>query len=185
MNICASELCGINMTSRSVSCEDVMMDKLGETFKFTMGRKMPSQSSIASSLSSLYEKYNIHINILKWTGVVVLLAMMSTSLAITSNMTRNSFQNSSDCIKITTTSDDRRFNDTLCKYIKTFDLPEQYKLSVCSYQQQVRIDIRYFIGDKATIRGIHLNKLQWAYLQRLTPHINSAVKRADNVLYLD
>ena len=80
---------------------------------------------------------------------------------------------------MTTKADNCGLNSTLCGYNKQFDLPEQYKVTVCSYQQQVRIDIRYFIGNTSSIRGIAVNKRQYNYLQRLTPNINHAVKQAE------
>ena len=43
-------------------------------------------SSIRSSLCSLYKNYDFHLDILKITGVIVLLSIMSVTLAITSNL---------------------------------------------------------------------------------------------------
>jgi len=39
-----------------------------------------------SSLSDIYNQYEIDINILKWTGVVVLLALTASTLGVTSNL---------------------------------------------------------------------------------------------------
>lgn len=41
-----------------------------------------AQHTRTSSLSDIYE---IHINILKWTGVVILLALTASTLGVTSN----------------------------------------------------------------------------------------------------
>lgn len=150
-----------------------------ETVTYTMGRKMPSQSSIASTLSSLYDEYNIHINILKWTGVVVLLALMSTSIALTSSTTRPS-RNNSDCRSISTTKnawvDD--MNDTLCSYVKEYDLTEEYKVTVCLNDKKVTIAIR---EKKRNGEGIFMNKRDWNYLRNLMPYVTRAVKRAELV----
>ena len=141
----------------SAACESMILDQSGTSIKFKMGSKVPSQSSIVSNLSSLYEQYNIHITILKWTGVIVLLTVMTISLAITSNAANYSDKLKSDCLRITTPlfeEINKELNETLCQHITQFDLTEQHKVTVCLYQQQIRIDIRYFIGNKTTIRGI-------------------------------
>jgi hypothetical protein len=41
-----------------------------------------SDTSLASSIRSIYEQYAIHINIVKWTGVLVMLALTTTTLVI-------------------------------------------------------------------------------------------------------
>ena len=151
---------GVKMAS---ICDGMRMENDGEAVTFTMGRKMSSQSSIVSGLSSLYDRYTIHINILKWTGVVVLLALTSTSIAVTSSTARTSA------------------NDTLCSYVKHYDLTEQYKVTVCLYSQKVSIAIRKFVNGKAVANGILMKKVDWKYLQHLVPYVNSAVERAEIV----
>ena len=42
----------------------------------------------------------------------------------------------------------------------------------------VKLDVRKFIGRKATVKGIAMNANQWNYLQRLVPRINSAMTDA-------
>lgn len=171
---------GVKMAS---ICDGMRMENDGEAVTFTMGRKMSSQSSIVSGLSSLYDRYTIHINILKWTGVVVLLALTSTSIAVTSSTARTSLKNQSDCKIVTIAANDRESsaNDTLCSYVKHYDLTEQYKVTVCLYSQKVSIAIREFVNGKAVANGILMKKVDWKYLQHLVPYVNSAVERAEIV----
>jgi hypothetical protein len=100
----------------------------------------------------LQEQYGFHINILKWTGVVVLLALMTTTLALTSRHNVNN--NVTDCLKIKSESH-HEFNNTLCDFIKQFRLPENYYITVCLYQHSILI--RQFISGKATIKGLSLS----------------------------
>ena len=155
-------------------CDGMRMENDGEAVTFTMGRKMSSQSSIVSGLSSLYDRYTIHINILKWTGVVVLLALTSTSIAVTSSTAELS-------LSIAANDRESSANDTLCSYVKHYDLTEQYKVTVCLYSQKVSIAIREFVNGKAVANGILMKKVDWKYLQHLVPYVNSAVERAEIV----
>lgn len=170
------------MMSRTVSCETGLVDKTEmPPITFSMGGRIPSQSSVVSNISSIYEKYTMHINIIKGIGVVVLLALMSTSLALTSGMIKNSAHyNYTDCKKIKGAEDYKSsgINNISCGYLKQFDLPEQYKVTICTHQKQVWIGIRHFIGNITS--GIFLNKRQWNYLLRIRSTINQALKRADN-----
>ena len=79
--------------------------------------------------------------------------------------------NVSDCIQLRTHP-----VDTLnaYNYIRQFDLPQKYRVTVCLYQKEVRIDFRYFINENPTIKG------QWNYLKRLVPNIDEAMMRAKN-----
>ena len=67
---------------------------------------------------------------------------------------------------------------TLCLYLKQFALSTRTKVSVCSYQGAVRIDIRHFIGERSTIRGIWLNTGEWRALLHLWGAIQAAVADA-------
>ena len=58
-------------------------------------------------------------------------------------------------------------NNTLCKYLKQFNLSTNKKVSVCAYNGAVRINFRRFIDKKATIQGIYLNVQEWRTLLRL------------------
>ena len=134
--------------------------------------------SIRSSLSSLYKNYDFHLDILKLTGVVVLLSIMSATLAITSNLHVCKGENTTDCIKLTTQPVDLQFNSTLCSYMKQYQLPGGYYTTVCSYQGYIRIDVRKFINDRPTIQGFFVNTRQWNYLKRLKNSIDKSISEA-------
>ena len=133
------------------------------------------RSSIASSLATIYEQYNVHLSIIKWVGVFVMVALISTSFAFTSELKKKEFTN---CMKMLTTESTPDLNGTLCDYIKQCALPSDYYVTVCSYQGLVKLDVRKFIGRKVTVKGIAMNTNQWNYLQRLVPRINSAMTDA-------
>lgn len=138
-------------------------------------------SRLGSSLSSLYQNYDFHLDIVKITGVLVLLSLMSATLAITNNLhVCESRQNVSDCIKITTKpyDIDRQYNSSLCDYVRQFDLPQQYRATVCLYEKEVRIDFRLFMNGHPTIKGLYFNTRQWKYLKRLVPHIDKSISSA-------
>ena len=126
------------MLSRSNSVEeDGVSVRATGSFSFR-------HSTLASSLSCLYKNYDIHLDILKVTGVLVLLSLMSATLAITNNLHACESKNcTSDCIKISTQQVETslQFNSTLCSYMKQWSLPQEYSVTLCLYQKEVRIDI--------------------------------------------
>lgn len=108
-------------------------------------------------------------------GRSVHVALTSISLAFTSDLKKKEY---TDCMNILTTESTPDLNETLCDYIKQYALPNDYYITVCSYQGLVKLDVRKFIGREATIKGIAMNVDQWNYLQRLVPRINSAITDA-------
>ena len=138
-------------------------------------------SSIGSSISSLYRNFDIHFEILKITGVIVLLSIMSVTLALTSNIySSEKKQNTTrtDSIKLANIDTIEQFNMSSCSYIKQYHLPGNYFVTICTYQSRIRVDVRLFLNGKPTIRGFFLNRNQYRYFKRLIPHINKAVKSA-------
>ena len=71
-------------------------------------------------------------------------------------------------------------NATLCTYLKQFKLSGSKRISVCAYNHHVRVDIRRFIDDKATIQGIWINSEEWLALIRLQGKINLSMTFAKN-----
>lgn len=71
-------------------------------------------------------------------------------------------------------------NDTLCDYMKPFQLPGEYYVTVCLYQKAVRIEFRKFIIGKPTIQGLYLNLNKWNYLKRLQNYIDVSIESALN-----
>ena len=74
--------------------------------------------------------------------------------------------------------EDQQFNTTFCRYIKQYPLPENYFVTICSYQGEIRIDFIKFINNYPTIQGVYLNTRQWNYFKRLSSHIDEAIDKA-------
>ena len=125
------------------------------------------------------KRYSFHMNSLKWLLAIVLIALMSTTLGITSHINFREI-NTKDCIQISTTN--QQTNSTLCQYVKQFDLTGGYYATVCSYAGRVRLDLRQFIDGKATIEGIALDTKQWNELKMHAPAIESPIQKAEETL---
>ena len=52
-------------------------------------------------------------------------------------------------------------NTTLCTALNQFFLSSSKRVTVCKYNNLLRVDIRYFIGQKASIKGIWLTLNEW------------------------
>jgi hypothetical protein len=76
--------------------------------------------------------------------------------------------NSSDTIKATIpVTINQQLNSTLCSFMKQFEMHEEYYVTVCLYQKEIRIDFRQFINGNPTVNGLYFNVRQWQYLKRL------------------
>ena len=92
----------------------------------------------------------MHINVLKWTGVIVLLDLTTYTLGVSSNLfhMEKSYWNESDCIRI---HGQPNFNQTLFTYT-SFRLPQEYYATVCKYGNRTILDIRQFLNLKPSIK---------------------------------
>ena len=73
-------------------------------------------------------------------------------------------------------------NQTPCVYLKQFRLSENKKVSVCAIEDAVRVDIRIFYNNQASISGIWLDVSEWRTLLRLWGSIQTAMAIAENEL---
>ena len=69
-------------------------------------------------------------------------------------------------------------NQTVCSYLKQFDIEDNVILSVCNTDGHIVVDIRVFLNDTANIRGIPLNLNQWKVLLRVSDSVNRAIEEA-------
>ena len=73
---------------------------------------------------------------------------------------------------------------TLCSQFRQFPLPHSGKrVTICTYQEQVRVDIRDFIADRATIKGIYLTMEEFIAFANSVNYIHNEVIRQANVLH--
>ena len=59
------------------------------------------------------------------------------------------------------------------------DLSLNKKVTVCRYQGSTRIDIRFFLGQAATVKGIWLTISEWNVLLRLWGPIQTAIAESE------
>ena len=98
-----------------------------------------------------------HIKIMKWTGVIgIILVSLSTPLYILASMEWSKNYPFDYVMEV---------NQTACSYQKQFDLKDNVILSMCNRDGEIMLDIRLFLNQTATIRGIPLNLRQWNVLQ--------------------
>ena len=94
----------------------------------------------------------------------------------------SSVNDESDANETIRVSEDSDINQTLCVYLKQFRLSENKRVSVCAIEDAIRVDIRIFYNNHASIRGIWLNVSEWRTLLRLWGSIQSAMMKAENEL---
>lgn len=122
------------------------------------------------SSCSLKKKFNSF----KLKGILSLLSI--TYMAIVIGMTTISSLPSHKTEKetnITTVN----MNNTLCDFIQSFSISGNVYVSICLYQETFRIDLRFFINKKASIKGLHLTTEQWKRLIKIISIINNVLSR--------
>jgi hypothetical protein len=141
--------------------------------------KQLRMDSISFSISELFHQYHMHVNVLKWTGVIVLLGLTTSTLGVSSNLfhMEKSYWNESECIRI---HGQQNFNQTLCSHIRSFRLPQEYYPTVCKYGNRTILDNRQFLDLKSSIKWISLFITQWSYLLSIRQHITRAMYQASN-----
>ena len=114
------------------------------------------------------EEVKCHIKIMKSTGVIgIILVSLSTSLYILASMEWSNNYPFDYVMEV---------NQTACSYLKQFDLKDNVILSVCNRDGEIILDIRLFLNQTATIRGIPLNLKQWNVLQGVSNSVNRAIE---------
>ncbi|OOZ35862.1 hypothetical protein BOW52_11090, partial [Solemya elarraichensis gill symbiont] len=139
-------------------------------------------ADLTSSRNSFDEKFKMHFTYIKVTAVVLLFAVNISALIFIAHVVKPPPRSSTDCIKIESDVESNvsevSVNDTLCTYVKQFPLPEHYRITVCLYRGRTRIDVRRFINDTATIKGVFLNIKQWKYMRSIIPRIDLSIADA-------
>ena len=114
------------------------------------------------------EEVKCHIKIIKWTGVIgIILVSLSTPLYILASMEWSNNYPFDYVMEV---------NQTASSYLKQFDLKDNVILSVCNRDGEIMLDIRLFLNQTATIRGIPLNLIQWNVLQAVSNSWNKAIE---------
>lgn len=133
-----------------------------------------------SNSNSLYYIFNTQRRILKWTGTFLMLVMTAATLTITEMSFKTGVNLESDCIKLHHSEQVHTTNHSLCDFIKQYEIPDTYYVTICLYQDEIVVDIRQFINGKETIKGVQMNTRQWKYIQRIIPYINKTIDEAHN-----
>lgn len=124
------------------------------------------------SSCSLKKKFNSF----KLKGILSLLSI--TCMTIVIAMTTISSLPSHKAGKETNiTTVNMNTNNTLCDFIQSFSISGNVYVFICLYQETFRIDLRFFINKKATIKGLHLTTEQWQRLVKIIPIINNVLSR--------
>ncbi|OOY59379.1 hypothetical protein BOW04_12255 [Solemya velum gill symbiont] len=129
-----------------------------------------------------------HVTAVKWLGVVVSVGLIAATLGVCANLMRRECVfpvNATVRVETTPTpapypETPTNFSRTLCSHITSYPLSGGIYLTVCRYQEAVRVDLRRFFGEQPSIRGIHLNTNQWNRLRGYMGRVDRDIVRASN-----
>ena len=92
-----------------------------------------------------------------------MLVMTAATLAITEISYKKGINLEPDCIKLHHSEHMHKYNHSLCDFIKQFEIPDTYYVTICLYQDEIVVDIRQFINGKETIKGVQINTTMGIY----------------------
>ena len=65
-----------------------------------------------------------------------------------------------------------------CIHPPEFTLSEHYFVTVCLYQNDIRLDIGQFFNRKPTIKEVYLTMKQLDFFKKLLPHLHKEIINA-------
>ena len=122
--------------------------------------------------------YSLSLTCLISFGVVIDVVLLANPASV-SPSEKNSIQDRDSTAVLLPSEPSRPPNGTLCLYWKQMDLSLNKKVTVCRYQASTKIDIRFFLGQAATIKGIWLTISEWNVLLRLWGPIQTAIAESE------
>ena len=85
--------------------------------------------------------------------------------------------------KVLPTSNDTSVTRDMCSERREFPLKAFSKrINVCTYQDRVRVDVREFINDKATIKGIYFTSREFISVSDALPYVRNEILRQMEIL---
>ena len=85
--------------------------------------------------------------------------------------------------KVLPTSNDTSVTRDMCSERREFPLKASSKrINVCTYQDRVRVDVREFINDKATIKGIYFTSREFISVSDALPYVRHEILRQMEIL---
>ena len=85
--------------------------------------------------------------------------------------------------KVLPTSNDTSVSRDMCSERREFPLKASNKrINVCTYQDRVRVDVREFINDKATIKGTYFTSREFISVSDALPYVRHEILRQMEIL---
>lgn len=147
-------------------------DTDSETFSHLTA--MDSQSMLNRDVINLDSEYGgnmkRHIRAIKWIAMTFMVAVGVSIPGIVLVSVSSHSQ--------TLVDQAEKLNHTACLYAKQYHLNENVYITVCNMNGDVLLDIRQFLNNTATIKGIQLNLRQWLTLKQMSRPIDVAIMEA-------
>ena len=110
-----------------------------------------------------------HIDGIKWIGVAIIMTVVVSVPGIV--LISQSPRHTEDRVIVSP-------NDTTCVFVKRYNLTERIYLTVCNLNGYVTLDIRQFLNNTPTVKGIALSLHQWLTLKQMIHPIDTAIDEA-------
>ena len=123
---------------------------------------------IRAFLTENYAHYKQCLDRIKFIGAFLLITTTAISFSVAVSIKEwnrmNTFQckNTTDCMVL------KVGPDPICEFTKQFDLPDEYRLSVCNSNH---LDLRRYVNNQSSVQGITINRKQFDYILRISSFV--------------
>ena len=123
---------------------------------------------ISAYLRKNYPRYKQCLDRIQFIGAFLLVTATALSLSVAlsikewNRMNTVQCNNTTDCIIL------KVGPDPICEFTKQFDLPDEYRLSVCGSDH---LDLRRYVNNQSSVQGININRKQFDYILRISSFV--------------
>ena len=113
---------------------------------------------VKTYLTEKYIYYKQVLDRIKFAGVFLLVITTALALSVALSIHEWNQMNTAQCDNMTDCVVLQIDPDPICNFTKQFNLPGEYKLSVCSSD---RLDVRKYFNNQSSAHGININRKQF------------------------
>ena len=124
--------------------------------------------SIATRLTEGFARFKRLLDRIKFIGSILIIVTTVLSLSIGISLREWNRMNAAQCVNTTDCIVLYVGPDSICDFTKQFDLPNEYKLSICSGD---KLDLRRYVNGQSSGQGININRRQFEYILRISSFV--------------
>ena len=123
---------------------------------------------ITAYLTEKYALYKQLLDRIKFIGVILLIITTALSISVVLSIHEWNHMNTTQCGNMTDCIVLHVGPDPICEFTKQFDLPDEYRLSVCGSDH---LDLRRYVNNQSSVQRININRQQFDYILMISSFV--------------